>query len=247
MPAAAPPHPTATALRQRPRSLAQELVEALEARLRSGDPAAGQRLPTEVALMAEFAVSRTVVREALSRLQAAGWVETRHGIGTFALAQASSPVFHVSAQQRETLHEVVATLELRIAIESESAALAAARRTDEQLATLHARLRDLDLALQNGLDSAPQDHAFHIAVAEATHNPRFADLLRTLGVDSIPRARLGGPVGPSAAQRHYLRRVQDEHQAIYDAIARQDPEAARAAMRAHLVNSRERRVQSRND
>ena len=71
---------------RRARTLAHELVESLGDRIRDGRLAAGDKLPTEADLMAEFSVSRTVVREAISRLQAAGLVETRHGVGTFVVA-----------------------------------------------------------------------------------------------------------------------------------------------------------------
>ena len=65
--------------------------------------------------------------------------------------------------------------------------------------------------------------------------------MSALGGMMIPRARLEPP-GPVTAERQaYLRRVNAEHESILDAIARQDPEAARAAMRTHLANSRERR------
>ena len=66
-------------------------------------------------------------------------------------------------------------------------------------------------------------------------------LLGTLGASIIPRARLDGGAGPDAEARTYLQRVNAEHESIYDAIAAQDAEAARAAMRTHLANSRERR------
>ena len=81
---------TAIALRRKPRTLALELVESLGDRIRDGRLALGDKLPTEAAIMAEFEVSRTVVREAISKLQASGLVETRHGIGTFVLDRKST-------------------------------------------------------------------------------------------------------------------------------------------------------------
>jgi DNA-binding FadR family transcriptional regulator len=83
--------------------------------------------------MDRFGVSRTVVREAISKLQAAGLVETRHGIGTFVLTQTDTPSFRVNQNQLRTLHDVIALLELRISIETEAAAVAAARRTESNL------------------------------------------------------------------------------------------------------------------
>ena len=85
------------------------------------------------------------------------------------------------------------------------------------------------------------DFQFHLEIARATQNPHFASLLTTLGTMIIPRARLD-PSRPLDDERQaYLRRVNAEHESILDAIENQDREAARAAMRTHLANSRERR------
>ena len=65
--------------------------------------------------------------------------------------------------------------------------------------------------------------------------------MSSLGTMIIPRARLDGAPDLSDEQRLYLKRVNGEHESIYDAIRNQDSDAARAAMRTHLANSRERR------
>ena len=84
------------------------------------------------------------------------------------------------------------------------------------------------------------DVQFHLLIAQATGNKYFVDILTQLGSAIIPRARLNaaklGKDEPSA----YLERVQREHEEIWRAIERKDPEGARAAMRTHLSNSRER-------
>ena len=72
----------------------------------------------------------------------------------------------------------------------------------------------------------------------------------TLGSMIIPRARLDASAAmaaPDDDRRQYLRRVNGEHESIYDAIVGQDPDAARAAMRTHLANSRERRRRAQSD
>jgi GntR family transcriptional repressor for pyruvate dehydrogenase complex len=231
-----------------PRTLALQLVDTLAARIRGGQIAPGGRLPTEAALMAEQGVSRTVVREALSQLQASGLVETRHGIGTFVLDGADSTSFRIRPQQLATLQDVVAVLELRIGVETEAAGLAAQRRSDRQLAVMRAELDAFEQAVARGDDAVAPDYRFHAEIARATQNTHFAGLLGTLGARIIPRARLGvgGAVAPTDPQadddrRAYLRRVNTEHESIFDAIVRQDADGARAAMRTHLVNSRERR------
>lgn len=108
---------------KKPGGLAIQLVHAMTDQIRSGRLKAGDKLPTEAAIMKDFGVSRTVVREAISRLQASGWVDTRHGIGTFVLQQSEHPSFRISAEHMGTLREVIALLEFRISVETEAAAL----------------------------------------------------------------------------------------------------------------------------
>jgi GntR family transcriptional regulator, transcriptional repressor for pyruvate dehydrogenase complex len=229
-----------------PRSLSLQVVEALADRIRSGQIAPGVQLPTEAALMAEQGVSRTVVREALSQLQASGLVETRHGVGTFALEAAAAASFSIGPRQLSTLHDVVAVLELRIGLETEAAGLAAQRRSDANLAVMRSALEAFERAVARGQDAVAPDFRFHREVARATQNAHFAGLLDTLGARIIPRARLGAVAGGDAhvvddERQAYLRRVNTEHENICEAIARHDADAARAAMRTHLTNSRERR------
>src|SRR5471032_1048323 len=120
------------------RNLTLQLVENLSARIERRELAPGDKLPTESELMAAYGVSRTVVREAISRLQAAGVVETRHGIGTFVLEAPAPSGFRIDPATVVTLRDVLAILELRISLEVESAGLAALRRSDEQLAGMRA-------------------------------------------------------------------------------------------------------------
>ena len=233
--------------RRKPRSLALELVESLGARIREGRIQTGDKLPTETAIMAEFGVSRTVVREAISKLQASGLVETRHGIGTFALAlggvgDAAAAAFRIRPEQLATLRDVVAVLELRIGVEAEAAGLAAQRRTADNLRVMRAALDAFADAVEAGRDAVAADFQFHAEVSRATQNPHFGGLMNAFGTMIIPRARLDvAGSGIDEERRDYLRRVNVEHESIFDAIVNQDTEAARAAMRTHLANSRERR------
>jgi DNA-binding FadR family transcriptional regulator len=226
--------------RRKYRSLAVELVDRLTTEIREGRLAEGDKLPTEASIMEAFGVSRTVVREAISRLQAAGLVQTRHGVGTFVLAQSEVPAFRVSPEQLATLREVIALLELRIGIESEAAALAAMRRTEENLIQLRKALDAFAGAVESGRDAVAADADFHQEIARATQNHHFIELMKSLGAGVIPRSRLEDVDLLEPERQAYLRRVNQEHESIYDAIAAQDVEAARAAMRTHLSNSRER-------
>lgn len=228
--------------RRRGRSLTEEVVAALSRRLEAGEFPAGAKLPSETEIMQQEGVSRTVVREALSRLQAARLVATRHGIGTFALEPPAGAPVQFDASGILTLLDVMAVLELRISIESEAAGLAALRRSDRHLAGMRQALRDAEhaSAAQARDGSVASDIAFHLAIASATGNRYFSDILSQLGSTIIPRARIDSAALAAADQQAYLQRVDQEHQVILGAIERQDPEAARAAMRTHLSNSRER-------
>ena len=227
--------------RRRARTLGHELVESLGDRIRDGRLLPGDKLPTEAAFMGEFGVSRTVVREAISKLQASGLVETRHGVGTFVVGLGDSAAFRIAPEQLATLRDVVAMLELRIGVETEAAGLAAQRRTAQNLVVMRDAIEAFAQAVEAGRDAVNADFRFHQEIARATQNAHFANLLATFGAPSIPRARLD-PSRPADEERQaYLRRVNAEHGSILDAIENQDVEAARAAMRTHLANSRERR------
>src|SRR4051812_16415353 len=117
-----------TVPRKKHRNLAQGVIELIHADIQSGALQAGDKLPTESAIMEQHGVSRTVVREAISHLQASGHVETRHGIGTFVLAP-PPPGLALLSETIVTLRDVLAILELRICLETEAASLAALRRS----------------------------------------------------------------------------------------------------------------------
>jgi DNA-binding FadR family transcriptional regulator len=89
--------------------------------------------------------------------------------------------------------------------------------------------------------SVGADFRFHLEITRATQNAHFESLVQTLGTAIIPRARLDPSAASADERQAYLRRVNAEHGSILDAIANRDSEAARAAMRTHLANSRERR------
>ncbi|MGB6242426.1 MAG: FadR/GntR family transcriptional regulator [Castellaniella sp.] len=231
----------ATAPVRRSRSLTQNVVTALSERIRNGEFHVGEKLPTESELMESFGVSRTVIREAISRLQAAGLVETRHGIGTFLLEPQNEQHLRIRTENILTMLDVMAILELRISLETEAAGLAALRRTEAHLQQLRAALDEFAASIYKKTGNAVvSDVAFHLLVATATGNRYFHDILKQLGKTIIPRTRVDSAALADDDRVRYLERVHVEHEDIYNAIARKDSDAARAAMRTHLANSRER-------
>lgn len=215
-------------------SRTQQLVDTLTARITEGVIRPGERLPTENELAATYGVSRTVVREAVSRLKAAGLVETQHGRGSFVLARPSTTGFG-PVPGEPTLHDVLDLLDFRTGVEVEAAALAASRRTDHHLDGLREALEHFAAARDHPSTAVHADFRFHLRIALATGNRYFSDLLSSFGPSMIvmPRERLH-PGRPDFA------RIVAEHENIYAAVERQDAEGARAAVRVHLANSRAR-------
>ena len=225
---------------RKPRGLVSAIVESLAASIHDRQLQAGDKLPTETEIMARFDVSRTVVRESLSRLQASGLVETRHGIGTFVLTPPDARNFKIASQDFATVADVIAVLELRISLETEAAGLAAQRRMPENLVAMEAALIAFNASISIDSDAVPPDFQFHLEVARSTGNRHFADLMTYLGTMIIPRTRVNTAQNASEGRLNYLHRINVEHESIYHAIREQDADAARAAMRTHLSNSRER-------
>jgi DNA-binding FadR family transcriptional regulator len=156
------------------------------------------------------------------------------------MARAASSNFQISQQDLATVADVIAVLELRISLETEAAGLAAQRRSPAHLEALQAALAAFQDAIGNGSDAVPSDFAFHLEVARATANPHIAELMTYLGTMIIPRTRVGTLQSTPEGRLPYLQRVHGEHESIFNAIRNQDADAARAAMRTHLANSRER-------
>ncbi|MFQ8433882.1 FadR/GntR family transcriptional regulator [Amaricoccus sp. W119] len=227
----------------RPRqSLTAQLVESMTGRIQAGDYRKGDQLPTEKELIEEFGVSRTVVREAIANLKASGLVATRQGKGAFVLDEGMRS-FRISEENLSLVEEVLEALELRVAIESEAAALAARRRSPEELARIEQACAAMDAAIEAGRSTVDLDIAFHRAIAQATGNRHFLGLFNYLGEVLVPRARVPTHQYDATTLQEYLRRISAEHHQIVAAIAAGDSDAARAALRIHLGGSRDRLAQ----
>ncbi|OPK04937.1 GntR family transcriptional regulator [Pseudomonas veronii] len=212
--------------RKRSQGLAHDIVTTLTQRILLGQLAPGEKLPSESAIVGEYGVSRTVVREALSKLQAAGLVETRHGVGTFVLARDQRQGLHLN---HDTAVSVRGILELRLGLETQAAALAALRRSEVQLQHMREALDDYQASLANNDSSVEPDVRFHQLIAQATGNTYFTDVIQHLGNSVIPRTRINAEERGDTDLMKLGQLANLEHEAILNAIRRQDPDAARAA------------------
>jgi GntR family transcriptional regulator, transcriptional repressor for pyruvate dehydrogenase complex len=217
--------------------LSEQLAEALAAGIRDGQLPPGQRLPTEGALVERFGVSRAVVREALSRLKTLGLIESRQGSGAFVCAvdAQSQPLVLTSDG---SVSAVIRMVEVRRALEAESAALAAARRTPQSLAGIQQAMQALTDAVAAGGDGVAEDVALHTAIAQAACNPFLVATLGYLNRFVIDATRV---TRANEARRADLEQeVRDEHAAIVRAIEAGDVAAARWAGALHMVNAARR-------
>jgi DNA-binding FadR family transcriptional regulator len=218
-------------------NLTEKLSEILGRQIESGERALGSRLPTEEQLAVEYGVSRTVVREGIARLKSDGLVTTRQGLGAFVAESLTAAPFRITSDALSPQQTVQEVFELRIGVETQAAALAAERATAGQLKEIRAALKELEQVQKRGGDGVEEDMRFHRAIARATNNRVYDDFTRFL--ERQVRQQLVISRGNSGTAG-WLQAVQQEHQAIYDAIASRDSEAAGRAARAHLRNGMER-------
>ncbi|WP_420992329.1 FadR/GntR family transcriptional regulator [Cupriavidus sp. 30B13] len=219
-------------------TLADRITELLASQIRKGTYPVNARLPTEKFMTEEYGVSRTVVREAISRLKSEGLVETRQGSGTVVLDPKTSEAFRLGRNDENPALGVVRILELRRGIEAEMAALAAERRSEAEMTQIRRALKAIDRAVADGGDGVEEDLAFHMAVSRATGNPHYTELLGLLTralQDAIRLTR-----GNEAQRTDFAAQVRAEHEAMCAAIQARDADAARRAAFQHMKNTADR-------
>lgn len=215
-----------------PQRLSDQLADDLRRQIEAGMVQPGQRLPTEAALAAQYAVSRTVVREAVSRLRSSGLLVARQGAGMFVAAQDSARPLDFDSRVLADLGAVLDVVEVRRALESEAAALAAGRASAAQRRAIQAALAVADASIASGSATVDEDLAFHQAVAEAAGNPQFPRLLKHL--EQYLRDAMAVTRRNESLKAEFIAQVRQEHQAIADAILARDADAARAAATRHM-------------
>lgn len=212
--------------------LADEVTSALASRIQSGELAPGDRLPAEKEIASTLRVSRSVVREAISRLKHDGLVETRQGAGAFVAGLQSARSFRLQLDGVESTPGLAHIFELRGEVEAGAAAFAAERRNEQTLAAIEDALDAIQTAMKEGRDGVAEDKALHVAIAAASGNPafvRFLDFVANNLEDAIRAARLNSLKVAGRPET-----VQREHRRVVEAIRAGDVPGARAAMAAHI-------------
>ncbi|GAA5019147.1 FadR/GntR family transcriptional regulator [Terrabacter aeriphilus] len=207
--------------------LYEQVAEQITAWIAANGLTAGDRLPPERELAQRLGVSRATLSQALVALEVIGVVTVRHGDGTV-LADARAPRRIVEAI-RAHAHRLPEVIDTRDALETKIAALAATRRTDDDLARIDEALAEMARDVEAGGRGLEGDERFHGAVTAAAHSLLLArlmdeirDLVRETRIESLSQ-----PGRPGDSLAH--------HRAIADAIRAGDAPAAADAMHAHVV------------
>lgn len=216
-----------------PSKMPDRVTAALLSLIRTGDYPPGARLPSEMRMAQSFGVSRTVIREAVSRLKSEGLVESRQGSGVFVRTVGMDTPFRIDPAVTGSAHSLLQVLELRRGLESEIAALAAERRSPAQLDEIRAAHDAIGIDVRAGGDGVDADMAFHRAIARATGNPHFLSLWDFLG--QFLRGAMIITRALEARRPDMAGQVLDEHLAVLAAIVAGDAAAAAAAARHHMV------------
>ncbi len=203
--------------------------------IRDGVYPVGTKLPSGKELAARFGVSQSVIREVTERLRSHGLIDSRQGAGCTVKARTETGGFrvpHALGADRADLADLAEVYELRLDLEGAAAALAAARRTETDIDALAAILKSLADNLYTPDQAVELDIAFHVAIADATHNRYYVDLLQYLNLQirqAVQTARTH-----SLGHQQLPDEVHREHVRIFDAIRAGDPLAARLAATSHL-------------
>ena len=212
------------------------IVRALVQYIAENRLQAGDRLPSERALVGMIGASRLPIREALSVLKGLGIVEARHGKGFYVKKLDPAAVFGMLSPllKIQTGMDQRHLLDARLALETEIAAQAARHRNDENLEVLESELDAMRVSIEDRFNYVTHDKAFHQEMARATGNPVFGVFMASL-TDLL--AELHDRFRDKSSFREH---AIGEHEEVLQAIREGDSDAAREAMRDHLAKAIER-------
>lgn len=220
-------------MQTRPITLTERVIQQLRGEIADGTFPVGARLPTGKQLSERYGVSAAVIREVTEHLRSQGMIESRQGLGSTVRSRVSDSGFRLAGSADTT--DLAAIFELRIDLESAAAAMAARHRTGDDLARMTSLLDAIAAGIDDAEHGVEPDIQFHIAIATATHNPYYLQLLQYMNLQlhqAVRTARVN-----SSRQPGLPAQVHAEHVAIFDAIRARDAALARQRATEHLRNA----------
>ncbi len=222
----------------------EEVFEQIKELINSGNLKPGDKLPSERELAEAMNVSRSSIREAILKLECMGVVEQRHGEGTYVKSLTSEPMqglFDEFIRRKETLLDL---MEIRMVLETWSAARAAELATDAEIQDMVKCLNKMGRTLSSGTKAGQNlNLKFHLLIAGASRNKMLVHVMQTFSEWIIQvTLELEYEVDYSSKVRYELL---DQHFQILDAIIKRDSELASARMREH-INYTIQKIKERN-
>ncbi len=229
----------------RPERLGVAVLENLVDLVLSGRLAPGETFPSEAELCVHFNLSRTVIREAMRRLEDKGLAEIRQGQGTTVAHPDKwdllDPVVLDAAIRHDKSRAVLDDLiDVRLALESQMTAEAARRITDAQLAEIGTVLAELGDLLDDPARHSVVDTRFHDLIMRASGNALSRSIVRSIHSHARASSLYNGPMDD-----WNLTPTHDGHLEIYARLSERDPEGAAQAMEHHILSTWQARRQAR--
>lgn len=219
------------------RSLGGAVLESLAEMVHRAGLDVGERLPPETQIAQQLGVGRSTVREALNRWEGIGLIRRKRGVGTFIAAPIPLPGHGVDADTQLDGDGILRLLEVRRSLEITMARLAAERATDQHRENIEHLCEDLLGVVAAGNPYREADVAFHAAIAEASANPIFGELLAAL--DQLVQKSQESPFDRPGFGRNSF----PFHRDLADAIIACDPDGAERAV-VQIISSVENEVRA---
>ena len=191
---------------------------------------AGDKLPNENELSEELNVSRTTLREAIRILVAYNVLEIQRGKGTF-VTQAAFEQQSDFGQLADIKVNAKDLYEMRLIFEPEAAYLAAIRGTDAEIKRILDLGEKIEQEIKSGQDRTDNEHLFHKAIAQATHN-EFMNQLMPILYQAIAKG-----VTLSAMSQKAVTDTVGDHRMIMDFLEQRNAEGAKNAMKIHIMHA----------
>lgn len=218
-------------------TLADQIYGRVLELIASGQLAEGDKLPSEHQISQRFSVSRPVVREALARLRDDGIIVARHGVGSF--VRRRPPQGLIDFAGADDVAGLMRCIEARLAVEPAAARFAALRANPGDLTRIDEALARLEAGMRARQPQREADFAFHMAIATASGNEVFGQMLSTTRALMLN----GIGVAQSLTREGTDERIEvviAEHRQIAEAIRARDAEGAALLMSYHLMQARQR-------
>jgi GntR family transcriptional repressor for pyruvate dehydrogenase complex len=202
------------------------IVEQLCAYIADNEMMPGEKLPAERDLATKLSVSRASLSQALVALEVQGVLSVRHGDGAILVRRPTEE--RAIRALREHADRIPDVIEAREALEVKLAGLAAARRTDAEMAAIDAAIATMEAEVEAGERGVVGDEMFHEAITAAAHSSLLAKLMHEIS-GLIRETRI-----ESLSQENRPRASLEGHRKIADAVRKQDPREASRAMAEHI-------------